>query len=213
MEFLLLPQEIICLIVSKLEPADILPLLQTSQFLYSILLRELCKNDVKATGGMALSFYAFWGYEAGVLEMLEMGAPVDILNPRWRDHPPLMLALSRHHASVVRVLIDRGADVNFHHTIHDRTPLETAILSAPSDDLSLIELLLDRGADVNLKGYKSRTPLFTAVSYGEPATIALLLARGADVNARDCEGRTALKLARSMRPERQQWLLDVGATE
>ncbi|KAL3473074.1 ankyrin repeat-containing domain protein [Aspergillus californicus] len=214
MEFLSLPQEIIFLIASNLESVDLLRLLQTNHYLYNILLRELRKNDVKTSGGMALSFYAFYGDEAGVIDMLDLGTTVDLPNPRYRDHPPLVLAVSRHHASVVRVLIDRGADVN--HSISYRTPLETAIRMAPSDDLSMIELLLDRGADVNLKGNKSRTALSTAVLLGKPETVALLLARGADVNARDCQGHTALKLARGIKPhspEKQQWLLHAGATE
>lgn len=142
--------------------------------------------------------------------MIRLGAAVDILNPRWRDYSPLMLALTRHHGPAVRILIDNDADVNL--LVH-RTPLDLAVLTAPPDDLSLIELLLDRGARVNLQGYKSRTVLFTAVLYGHMEEVNLLLARGADVNACEAGGRSLLTLTRSIRPEREQLLLDMGATE
>ncbi|KAL4923615.1 uncharacterized protein BDV17DRAFT_276510 [Aspergillus undulatus] len=66
---------------------------------------------------MALFFYVFYGDEAGVTDMLEMGTPVDLPNTLYRDHPPLVLAVSRHHASIIRVLIERGADVICNHHI------------------------------------------------------------------------------------------------
>lgn len=207
---LLLPQEIICLIANELSTTDLLHLLQTNEFLYEILRRELYKKDIKANGGMSLSFQAFWGHESRIHEMLELGASIDIANPRWRDHSPLMLAASRNHVSVMRVLIDNGANVNH---ICYRTPLEVAILNAPPDDLSSIQLLLDRGALVNLRGNKRRTPLFTAVAYGSSEAVTLLLDNGADLNVSDENGRTVLSIAWGLRPERQQWLLDMGAME
>lgn len=210
LEFLSLPQEVILLITSTLGPQDLAHLLLANKLLYQILQPELCKNNIKTTGGLALSFYAFWGYADNVREMLNLGAAVDIPNPRWRNHSPLLLALSRHHGSVVRILIDRGADLN---PVHTRTPLEMAVLVAPPDDLSLIELLLDRGAKVDLLNYKSRTALFPAVSYGNIEVVAFLLVRGADINAHEDSGRSLLTVTRSIRPERAQFLLDMGASE
>jgi ankyrin repeat protein len=210
MQFLSLPQEIILLITSKLEALDLAHLLQTNKFLYRILHLELFKNNIKTTGGLAISFYAFWGYADCVQDMLNLGAVVDIPNPRWRNYSPLKLALSRHHGPAVRLLIDNGADVNLSRS---PTPLELAILMAPPDDLSMIELLLDRGAKVNLQGSRDRTALFKAVFYGNMEGVALLLARGADVNVCERSGQSLLTLTRSIRPERAQLLLDMGAKE
>ncbi|KAJ5083060.1 ankyrin repeat-containing domain protein [Penicillium argentinense] len=229
MQLLSLPQELIFLIADQSRPADVLHLSQANRFLCNILLRYLRKRDVNSTGGMALSFYSYWGYEAQVKEMLDAGAQVDIQNPRWRDSTPLVLAISRHHVSVAQLLLARGANVNFFHLqAYGRTPLETAILCTPLDDLSMIELLLDRGADINFKGYKSRTPLFTAVMpliWGQEdlnnpdqvdascSMIRFLIDRGADVNAQDSEGRTPIALNLHGNQQRRQCLIEGGAWE
>ncbi|KAJ9212952.1 hypothetical protein DTO166G4_5456 [Paecilomyces variotii] len=190
MPLLSLPQEIIVLIVSKLALArDILNFLQVNHFSYNLLLHELCKRDIRVTGGLALSFYALWGYDARVRDMLALGADVDIQNPRWRDRTPLMLAISRHEIAVVRTLIENGANLNFTKGVKNG-PLDIAILNTCQygvyqDGLSLIELLLNSEADINLRGYQDRTPLYTAIVSQSPAIVAMLLARGADIHVRE----------------------------
>ncbi|KAL1856719.1 hypothetical protein Plec18170_003690 [Paecilomyces lecythidis] len=216
MPLLSLPQEIILLIASKLaSTSDIVHFLQANHVLYSLLLHELYKRDIRTTGGQALSFYAFWGYDARVREMLALGANVDVQNPRWRDRTPVMLAISRREMTVVRTLIEHGADLNFTKDVK-HGPLEIAILNASTqdDDLSLIELLLDCGADVNLRSYQDRTPLYTAILSHNPAIVTMLLARGADVHVReDKYQRTPLQFAvgENGTGEIQRILQDAGA--
>jgi ankyrin repeat protein len=84
-------------------------------------------------------------------------------------------------ASVVRLLLDRGADPN--------TRGGEALYEAIRCRQTVIQLLLDKGADVNAcYGW----PLQTAVWRGDQTIIQLLLENGADVNAKD--GR-ALEIA------------------
>ena len=195
MSLLSLPPEILVLIASQLESRDFIPLLQLNHTFYNLLIYELCKSDVSNTGGLALSFYAFWNYEARVRDMLAAGANVDIQNPHWRYRTPLMLAVSRHHRGIAKILLEHGANPNFTKDVM-YGPLDLAILSATSDDVSMMDLLLDNGADINLKGYRDRTPLHTAVRCQETAKLAFLLARGADVSVREStKGRTPLHVA------------------
>ncbi|KAJ9381457.1 hypothetical protein DTO063F5_6203 [Paecilomyces variotii] len=218
MPLLSLPQEIIILIVSCLPSArDIFHLLQVNRFAYNLLIHELCKRNIHDTGGLALSFYALWGYDTRVRDMLALGADVDIQNPRWRDRTPLMLAISRRQIAVVRTLLENGANPNFTKGVK-HGPLEIAILNAWyrswQDGISSIELLLDYGADINLRGYQNRTPLYTAIIFQSPAIVAMLLARGADIYVREEKyQRTPLHLAAGVNGSSEivKMLLDAGS--
>jgi ankyrin repeat protein len=195
MLLLSLPQEILVLIASHIRTSDFIPCLQLNRAFYDIFLYELFRRNVRETGGVALSFYAFWGYEQRVRDMLFLGATVDIPHPRWRDRTPLMLALSRNHTAVAKVLLEHGANPNFMEEVKNG-PMDIAILNASFDDFSMMELLLDYGADINLKGYQDRTPIYTAILCREPAKVAFLLARGAKVSVRESKKlRTPLEFA------------------
>jgi ankyrin repeat protein len=61
---------------------------------------------------------------------------------------PLLSAASKHQIAVVKLLAERGADINFKHPITKMTAVAHATYD---DDLSLLELLLQMGADPNIK--------------------------------------------------------------
>ncbi len=95
--------------------------------------------------------------------------------------------------SIVRLLIDRGADVN----ARDKSGLNAlykAVVTIvnPGKQRDTIRLLLDRGADVNVRGKGGNTLLMLAAAYDGSDIVPLLLERGADVNAKDDKGFTAL---------------------
>lgn len=78
---------------------------------------------------------------------------------------------------VVRLLLERGADINLG---KNETPLETACCSGRAD---LVAFLLDRGADVEKAGgFKRLLEQAVAHSHGFMSVVELLLSRGADVN-------------------------------
>jgi hypothetical protein len=72
---------------------------------------------------------------------------------------------------VARLLIERGADVNFN------TPLQYA---AEAGDINMVNLLIEKGADVNFISYGS--PLSEAAKHGKNAIVELLLKKGADLD-------------------------------
>jgi ankyrin repeat protein len=103
-------------------------------------------------------------------------------------------------ASVVRSLLDRGADVNAEDRNHT-TPLLLAIRRKMYD---VARILLERGADPNVKNDKGKTPLHLLLErsihdHDDINSVLvverLLLEHGADVNAQDKNKITPLQLA------------------
>ena len=112
---------------------------------------------------------------------------------------PLALAAHFGHLDVMRLLIDRGADVNRVATHRIAvTPLH-AVLFGRQVDAAL--LLIERGADVALarggSGWKRAgwTPLHYAAGMGFSTLVQPLLDRGADPSRADEEGKTPLDVA------------------
>ena len=96
---------------------------------------------------------------------------------------------------VVRVLLDAGADVNFHvrssiSYINGNSALKLAAARGHED---VVKLLLERGADVNLAG---GTPLMSAASGGHASSVKALLDKGADIRLVSHRGETALQIAK-----------------
>jgi RNA polymerase sigma factor (sigma-70 family) len=112
---------------------------------------------------------------------------------------PLALAAHFGHLDVMRLLIDRGADVNRVATHRLAvTPLHAALFGRQVDAALL---LIERGADVTLarggSGWKRAgwTALHYAAGMGFNTLVQPLLERGADPTRADEEGKTPLDVA------------------
>jgi ankyrin repeat protein len=120
---------------------------------------------------------------------------------------PLMRAAKDADVSVMKSLLDKGADVNAR-----TTKRQTSLIYAASrangfrgtpnrgteqEALAAIALCLDRGADVNAADENGQTAMHHAVGQAEDSVLRLLAARGADLSARDKQGRTPIDLARA----------------
>ncbi|HKQ72824.1 MAG TPA: ankyrin repeat domain-containing protein [Blastocatellia bacterium] len=125
---------------------------------------------------------------------------------------PLMYAAHARNTEVVRLLIEKGADVNAKYN-----GAGTALIpAAEMGDLAIAKLLLETGADVNVKHQSGYTALMyaAAAESNDPELIKALLAKGAEINIKAKDGETALTLTgRKGNTEIVRLLKKAGAKE
>lgn len=172
---------------------------------------------------------------------LEKGVDVNGVSTKGCKCTPLMAAADENQAEIARLLIDRGANVNFVNkngwtalmeaadegsyetarillqagadvNLHGETTRSTALNQAASEGhLSVLKLLLDAGADPQGDG-KGQPPLHEAAEEGKLEVVRFLLDAGVAVDQKDDRGRTALShAAEEDQPEVVRLLLERGA--
>lgn len=104
----------------------------------------------------------------------------------------LHCAIAKDKESMVRLLIDHGADV-MRPDGHGKTALHLAAEHG-SEGLMRLVIRASPAVDPNVTDYLGRTPLFSAVQFGNEAAAKVLLTM-VDVNRKDGMGTTALHLA------------------
>lgn len=123
---------------------------------------------------------------------------------------PLLKAIGRQNAAIVKTLIAAGANVNtpshryYQPEQKDMSPLMQAIVATYTrDSMDIFNCLLSGGAEVNYTTYDGYTALMVAAAmkhsvYKQEAVYAMaevLLRKGADPSLRNSKGQTALDLA------------------
>lgn len=126
-----------------------------------------------------------------VQALLEHHAVVDV---RDKDgFTPLIFAALHNLEKTVRLLLDKGADVNAQND-QGWTALMCAI-----NRINLVKILIDRGANVNAADKDGQTVLIWSVTDGTCQTMQCLIDAGASLNARNNHGWTALHIALTYR--------------
>ena len=147
-----------------------------------------------------LSAAAARGNLQDVRDLLDSGVPVDA---ECANKTPLVFAASWLKVDVVRLLLERGADVN-----------HGSVFTAAGSwrRRSLMQLLLNYVHIDNKTGRHGRTQLHGACLLGNPNVTRGLLQFGADINLADNTGQTPLDfalgaIARTSRPSHKQILV------
>lgn len=168
-------------------------------------------NNTDKMGKTPLHMAAESNQVAAATFLLEHGADVNAKDPRNGGFTPLDFALSSYHyIEMVRLLIERGANVNTAST-QGITPLIEAAMRNQKD---AIALLLEKGADPNARDQKGASALIWALRMGRLDSAIVLINSGADVNLSDSQGFSPLKLAKMRQDSKLQKLLESkGARE
>ena len=128
--------------------------------------------------------------------LLESGVDVDKTYDYDEDEDTTATSLAaiEGYAAMVKLLIEKGADLNF----NDVNLGATALLEAARLGHSLCAMeLIKAGADLDITDIFGRTPLMIAAGAprGHDIIVGLLINSGADVHRVDDDGKTALTLA------------------
>ncbi len=145
------------------------------------------------TGGIVMVSAARSGREPILRMSLQLGADVDVRDGNRRT--PLYEAAKYGQLEIVRLLVERGADLHAARDHPEMTPLHVA---AEYGQLEAVRFLLEIGADANVENVWQQTPLSQLAWHAQEngAEIAAhLLAHGADLNSRDNRGFTPLHRA------------------
>jgi hypothetical protein len=102
---------------------------------------------------------------------------------------PLIIAINKKDASLVKMLLEKGADPNL---VTGSTPLNTAISSGKAD---IVQLLIESGAKVNVRGDNGKMPIEEAVFWSKLDIVKMLLDKGANPNEKDANGTSLIEIA------------------
>jgi uncharacterized protein len=133
------------------------------------------------------------GRTRGLEELLD-GEPGLVTSWSKDGFTPLHLAAFFGEEEAVKILLERGADVN----VVSRnpnivvTPLHSA---AAGSQPGIVKLLLEAGADVNAAQDRGFTPLHSAANNDDRESAEALLAAGADPTLTTDDGKTAADIA------------------
>ncbi|KAF7972855.1 hypothetical protein HWV62_16888 [Athelia sp. TMB] len=153
-------------------------------------------------------FYAFFaGSLYTVQHLICNGADVNILGLE-ESTSPILIASEEGHVEIVRMLLDKGANVNAEGGTYG-SALQAASVGGY---LEVAKLLMDKGANVNFEGGIYVSALRAASEFGHLELVKLLLDRGANVNAEGRAFGSALQAACTEgHLELAKLLLDKGA--
>jgi len=123
--------------------------------------------------------------------LLIASSKIDINGKDSNGYGALAQAVKKDHIAIVRLLIDKGADVSIR-TRAANTLLMLAVLSKNPD---IVELLLIRASDVNAQDNVGDTALMLAASSAQNDVVEMLIEAGADLQLRNKEDLNAFQIA------------------
>ena len=126
-------------------------------------------------------------YEANI----EARGTINIDGEVIEDCTALWVAAAKGHFDVVRLLIEKNAEVDGR-TSSNSTPLRAAAFDG---HLDVVRCLVENGADVNARNNFNSTPLMLTCYNGHLDVASYLVKHGAKMNLQDNDGRSCLHYA------------------
>jgi len=169
-----------------------------------LLLSHGARTDLKNLSGYSLLHCAVHSRNIDIVQLVIVDATtgklMDAIPDGGKDiapfvYSPLVIAVEREDASLVRLLISYGVDVNLHSssTPRQRRDSSPLWLAAARNNREILEMLLEAGADINCRsGNKSNTALHVAAFRQDISWVRYLLSQGANINTQDDAGQTPL---------------------
>ena len=93
--------------------------------------------------------------EGNLATVSELIAHGNINERDKHGNTPLMIALTKNHTEVARLLIERGADINGQST----AGVTALIFASINGNMEIIRLLIDKHVEINVKDYEGKTAL------------------------------------------------------
>ena len=121
-----------------------------------------------------LHLAAYFGLKEAMITLLENGHNLNSKDSYGRT--PLSWAAENGHEAVVKLLLEKGAELETKDKDYGQTPLSYA---ASRGHEALVKLLLEKGAELKTKSNNGQTPLSYAAENGHEAVVKLLLEKGA----------------------------------
>jgi ankyrin repeat protein len=139
---------------------------------------------------IGVHFAAYFGLEKTLASLIQNEYDLDVRDTY--NQTPLSWAAKQGHTAVVRLLLERGPELEVKNNHQGETPLS---LAAKHGHEAVVHQLLDQGAKVESNGKNSSTPLSLAAWKGHEAVVRLLLEWDAKADSKDASGNTPLSLA------------------
>lgn len=173
------------------------PLILAAQKGNLLLTRELLRRGarpmaVSEVGTTAALQAAHFGQCELLQELLDMGGTPLMELANARSTTPLMRAAQEGHASVVALLVNRGASVNR----RNRMQMTALMLASQRGHAAICRQLLAAGAEIDARTNQDSTSLLLACKRGNAAVVEVLVEAGCDLWIKDSRGRNALDIAR-----------------
>jgi len=122
------------------------------------------------------------------LDSLKHGNLIANINTtELNDFTPLHNAVGEGHIEIVKLLINKGANVSAI-TTEGRTPLHMACYNGNKE---IIECLINEGADINKQEKDGNTAVHILAERGWPEALSFLLGKNPDLSIKNCYGLTA----------------------
>ena len=151
-------------------------------------------NFTKTVTGLATNAVYFYRFAASNAACMSWSpeSTFFMTGEAWVDSvTALLTAATKGQLDVVKLLINKGADINARGK-SDKTALTVAASAGRWD---MVKYLVEKGADINATGENDKTALMVAANAGRWDMVKYLVEKGANVNTTGENDKTALMVA------------------